>query len=114
MTKQQRKLLGLVFALAGLVGILASIGCYDPRAQDSRIVREVEGNGAGDLTTYDSVSLQQWFGQHPQLATKIAAECIWPSKHSDASWARSAEGTTCYAATMTAPAPEWVADPRGW
>ena len=100
--------------IALLCGCLGA--CIDPHAQNSRIVREVEANGSGDLTTYTLPDLKQWFTQRPELAKKIAAECAPISANAQANWLRSAEGTTCSAAMAvnTWIPRDWKADQRKW
>ena len=98
--------------LAALVFFLNA--CYDSHAQDSKIVREVEAAGSGDLSTYTLQGLEQWFGERPQLATKIAYECFPIRKTATANWLTTAEGSVCQAAFATAPPPPMTADPRAW
>lgn len=93
-------------------GVLA--GCYDPHAQQSKIVREVEAAGAGDLSTYTEAGLVQWFSSRPALATKIATECEPISRAATANWLTTSEGTVCHAADLMEPPPQYKADTRIW
>lgn len=88
--------------------------CYDPHAQGSRIVREIEANGSGGLNTFTLQGLVAWFGERPKFAAKINAECtpLWPA--SDANWITTAEGTACRAARIATPPPQMTADQRAW
>ncbi len=97
-----------------IAGLTISSACYDPHAQESAIVREIEANGSGDLSTYTAPGLGQWFSVRPQFATRIAAECAPLARSSRANWITSAEGVACSAATQAAPAPIPVADTRSW
>src|SRR3954465_2325286 len=84
---------------ACLLAVLAfEIGCYDPHAHQSKIVREVEAAGSGDLTTFTQLGLRQWFGQRPELASRIFHECLPLMKTAQANWITTAEGATCQAA----------------
>jgi hypothetical protein len=98
-----------------MLGIISLIGCYDPNAQQSAIVRRVEAAGAGDLSTFDALSLGTWFANRPTLATEISTACQQRQLNATASWGRSSEGTVCRAAMMATPAPEPLADrSRAW
>ncbi|MBV8437256.1 MAG: hypothetical protein JOY95_07055 [Silvibacterium sp.] len=99
-----------------LLGVFTFLmtACYDPHAQDSKIVREVEAAGSGNLSTYTLQGLEQWFMERPQLATKIAYECLPLRKTATANWLTTAEGSVCQAASATAPPPPMTADPRAW
>ncbi len=94
--------------------ILASSACYDPYAQGSKIVREVEAAGSGDLSTFSQSGLVLWFSKRPQMAVKIYAECRPIEKTAPANWPDTAEGSVCNAARLTQPRPAIVADPRAW
>lgn len=107
-------LLGLAISAAITVIVVNESSCYDPHAQDSKVVREVEAAGAGNISTYSVPGLAQWFSQRPELATKIASECAPIEKVASASWATSAEGSVCYVATRTAPPAPMMADQRTW
>ena len=100
-------------AVIGAVTLLLA-ACYDPHAQDSKIVREVEAAGSGSLSTYTLPGLEQWFGERPELATKIAYECLPLRKRAGANWLTTAEGSVCRAAALTAPPPVPTADQRTW
>lgn len=88
--------------------------CYDPHAHDSKIVREVEAAGSGDISTYTVQGLTEWFSHRPELAKKVANECAPIAKTAPANWTTSAEGTVCYVATRMAPPPPITADQRTW
>ena len=94
--------------------LLSLVGCYDPRAQESAVVREVEAAGAGNLNTYTQPGLAQWFSTRSELARKIAGECGPIAGNRGANWATSAEGTVCLAANRAQPLPQWTADQRTW
>lgn len=89
----------------------SGMACYDVHAQQSAIVREIEANGSGNISTYTAAGLAQWFSSRPQLALKIARECEPISKASQANWLTSAEGTACYAAAQASPPVNYQADP---
>ena len=97
--------------------VLAAVclsGCYDPHAQDSRIVREVEAAGAGNLSSFTYQGLVDWFFKHPDVTKKIAGECAAVARTAPANWLTTAEGTTCHAAEVAAPPPQFKADQRTW
>lgn len=100
--------------LSLLLCLAASIACYDPHAQNSKIVREVEAAGAGNLSTYTQPGLVQWFSSRPELAKKIAAECQPISRTASADWLTTSEGTVCHAAELMEPPPQYKADQRTW
>ena len=93
---------------------MGTISCSHQRAEESPVIRLVERNGAGDLSTYSDVGFRQWFSARPALARQVADMCGPLAKKSTANWATSVEGTACMAATRTAPAQKLTADPRGW
>ena len=97
-----------------IVTTIVLSGCYDPHAQGSKIVREAEANGSGNLNTFTLPGLANWFSHRPQLATKIDGECrpLWTS--GDANWVTTAEGTVCQAARAAVPPPPVTADQRIW
>ena len=97
----------------GAVTLLLT-ACSDPHARDSKIVCEVEAAGSGSLSTYTLPGLEQWFGERPELATKIAYECLPLRKTAGANWLTTAEGSVCQAAALTAPPPVPTADQRTW
>jgi hypothetical protein len=97
-----------------LAFVAMCVSCYDPHAQESAIVRFVELHGAGNISTYSSPGLQQWFGERPELATRVHAMCGDLYKTSNANWATTAEGTTCLAARSMAPVPTIQSDGRSW
>ena len=103
-----------ILCLCSLMSVLMLAGCYDPHAQDSQIVREVEAAGAGNISTYTYQGLGQWLAQRPELAKKIAAECVPIAQKAPANWLTTAEGTTCHAAQVVAPPPEIKADTKAW
>jgi hypothetical protein len=76
-------------------------GCYDRNAQKSEVIKLMQANGSGNLSTYTQPGLQQWFSVRQPLAEKVAAMCDPISKNSTADWAISAEGTACAAAFHT-------------
>lgn len=103
-----------VFITAIVLAIVFVSGCYDPRAQNSRIVREVEAAGAGNLSTFTYPGLVDWFSKHPDVTKKIAGECAAAARNAPANWLTSAEGTTCRAAEVATPPPQFKADQRKW
>lgn len=79
--------------------------CYDPHAQESAIVREVEAHGSGDIGTFTQPGLMQWFGASParrEFAAHIAAECGPIQQSRGANWLSSTEGSVCLAANREA------------
>ncbi|HEX3682122.1 MAG TPA: hypothetical protein VHU83_06220 [Bryobacteraceae bacterium] len=106
--------ISLVFWAAIPLIVVSETACYDPHAQDSKIVREVEAAGSGDISTYTVPGLAEWFSHRPELATKIADQCAPIARTAQANWRTSAEGTVCYVATRIAPPPPMVADQRAW
>lgn len=105
-----KKYIVSIALLAGLVG------CSDPNAQSSAIVREVERAGAGDASSLQMPELVQWFAnQPPTLTEKINQQCIPLRQKAPAAWhMRTAEGRICEAAGYLAPLipHEYTADPR--
>jgi hypothetical protein len=97
----------------GMLLLVLMSGCYDPHAQQSAVVREVEAAGSGNLDTSTADGLKDFFGNHPKLANKISAECVPFAKKADAHWVETAEGRTCLAAHAMAQT-DWKADPRAW
>ncbi len=49
------------FTFASLIAVSFLTGCYDPHAQDSPIVREVQAAGAGNLSMFTYQGLAEWF-----------------------------------------------------
>ena len=90
------------------------VSCSHQRAEESRVIRLMEQNAAGDLSTYSDVGFRQWFSARPVLARQVADMCGPIAKNSTANWATSVEGNACTAAIRTAPAHKLTADPRGW
>ena len=85
--------------MSALLVMAGLTSCYDPHAQESKVIRLLEINGAGDLSTFSAPGLQQWFSTRPELAKQVAMMCGPISKTATANWATSAEGTACSAAT---------------
>jgi hypothetical protein len=98
--------------------LIAALGitsaCYDPNAHQSKIVREVEAAGAGDLSTYNRQGLAQWFYHHQDVAIRVAKECEPIAKVAPANWNTTAEGTICTVAPFEVPPPPNVSDTRSW
>ena len=97
-----------------LIAVLFLTGCYDPHAQDSPIVREVQAAGAGNLSTFTYQGLAEWFSHRPAFTKKIYAECVSVAQNAPANWTTTAEGTTCHAAQVMLPPPDITADTRTW
>ena len=93
---------------------IAIVSCSHQRAEESPVIRLMERNAAGDLSTYSDVGFRQWFSARPMLARQVADMCGPIAKNPTANWATSVEGTACTAAIRTAPAHKLTADPRGW
>ena len=100
--------------IAAALVCIGVISCFHQRAEESPIIRLLERNGAGDLTTYSDVGFRQWFSARPAVARQVADMCAPIAKNSPANWATSVEGSACTAATRSAPAHKLTADPRGW
>ncbi len=109
-----------MFRLSKVAGALLIIviitACHGSRVAQSRVIRLMEENGSGDLSTYSAPGMQQWFSVRPELAKRVANLCVPLAKTSKANWATSAEGTACAAAVRTvAFRPDNVtADQRAW
>lgn len=85
---------------------LTLLSCYDPNAHSSKIVRELERNGSGDLSSMTTPEIGAWFANHddPKLVARINAECAQLRGRTDAGWTyRTAEGRSCAAAASLAP-----------
>jgi hypothetical protein len=95
---------------------LIQLGCYDPNAHRSQIVREVEGAGAGDLRTYTAPGLRAWFAKRPDFAIHISTECRPLAKVAGANWITTAEGSSCQAAANAAAWAHrpWTSDEKGY
>lgn len=105
---------GFLLATVIVLAVLSESSCYDPHAQESRIVREVEAAGAGNISTYTVPGLVQWFSSRPDLARTVAGQCAPLERAAGANWGTSAEGSVCYAAAKMVPSPAMVADQRTW
>ena len=104
----------LLIATGSLMMVL-QIGCYDPRAQESAIVREVESNGSGNLDVVTLPGLGEFFANRQALAAHIDQECAPRRAVADAHWIDTAEGKTCQAAHLIAPQMQWAAPKeKGW
>ena len=90
------------------------VSCSHQRAEESPVVRLMEQNAAGDLSTYSDVGVRQWFSARPVLARQVADICGPIVKNAAANWTTSVEGNARTAAIRTAPAHKLTADPRGW
>src|SRR5436305_7914185 len=101
-------------AICSLTSFLVLVGCYDPHAQDSKIVQEVEAAGAGNLSTFNYQGLALWLADRPALTRKVYAECVPISRTAAANWNTTAEGTVCHAAATVLPPPNLTADTRAW
>lgn len=80
--------------------------CYDPNAQSSAVVREVESQGSGNLASMTAPEIGAWFANHndPNLVRRIVSECASLQFRADAGWTyRTAEGRVCSAAAALAP-----------
>lgn len=101
-------------AMFALTGTLALSGCYDPNAQGSTIVRQIEAAGSGNISTFTLSGLAEFFSNRPELAKRIATECLAIEPTRPANWATTAEGTACHAAIAMQPPPSFTADQRTW
>lgn len=98
-----------------IVAVMMS-ACHGSRAHESQVVRLMQENGSGDLSTYTAPALQQWFAVRPDLAKRVVSMCEPIAKNSRPNWAASAEGTACASAQRTVaftPA-KVTADQRAW
>jgi hypothetical protein len=94
--------------------IVALCGCYDPNAQTSVIVREVEAAGSGNMDVSSPIGLNTFFAARPELASRINTECEPLASHGDAHWAETAEGRICSAAHNNLPPTNWTSDGRSF
>jgi len=109
-------MLNLSKAIGTALILMAVTSCSRQQDHESAIVRLMESNGSGDLSSYSAVGLQQWFATRPELAKQVAGMCQSVSQKSTANWATSIEGTACGAAQRTVaflPA-KVTADQRAW
>jgi hypothetical protein len=85
-----------------LISICLSLGaCYDPNAQSSYIVREVEAAGSGDISSLTTIEIGQWFARtnNRQLVHRVNMQCDHLRRFRSADWSmRTAEGRVCSAA----------------
>ena len=80
-------------ATYSFASFLVLAGCYDPHAQDSKIVREVQAAGAGNLSIFNYQGLALWLADRPALTRKVYAECVPISRAAPANWNTTAEGS---------------------
>jgi hypothetical protein len=86
-------------ALVGLC-LLTTVGCYDPNAHLSPIVRAVELRGSGDLSAMTMPEIGGWLADHvdAEFVTRLNEQCAAIRSQADAGWAyRTAEGRVCAA-----------------
>jgi hypothetical protein len=95
-----------------LLSCLPFVGCYDPHAQLSAVVREVEASGSGNLDFSSQNGIAVYLSNRPELAAHLNQECESLYLNSDAHWAETAEGRVCMAAHNVAPPTNWKADSR--
>ena len=103
----------LTFSLLILTG-MTLCSCYDPNAQTSAIVREVESAGSGNLDVSSLNGLVMFLSARPSLAKRIDQECEPLAERADAHWVETAEGRACLAAHRAAPPIEWQSDKRSF
>jgi hypothetical protein len=66
------------------------------------LVQKVEQAGAGDLSTASTTAIQQWLGNHGDLAKDVDRSCRPIREKATANWADSTEGRLCEAARNVA------------
>lgn len=84
-----------------LLSIFLLVGCYDPHAQSSAVVREIERNGSGDISSMTSQEVGAWLVNHNDrnLINRVAVACAPLRARAQAGWDyRTAEGRACTAA----------------
>lgn len=88
--------------------------CFDPHAQESRIVQEIEAVGSGNLDAVTIPGLAQFFAHHEALATQVNHECVPLREKANTHWIETAEGKACFAAQRFAAQPHYTSDTRGY
>ncbi len=80
---------------------IALMSCYDPGAQSSAVVRQIEAAGSGDISSSTELEIAQWIVSHPEkraVLNQINEECSPLRSAGTANWAmRTAEGRVCTA-----------------
>jgi len=109
---ESRKRIASLMLICLLWGV--SNGCYDAHAQESRVVRFLEANGSGNISTFSQPGLAQWLSEHREVAQQAEKMCEPLYAHSPANWAPSAEGTVCLCARSFAPPPNFQSDNQKW
>jgi len=93
------KVLAVVFA------IMVAIGCADPNAQRSAVVRRIEFAGAGDVSSLTAPELVEWIEHHPEkeaMFRDLNLDCAPLRIRAAADWSmRTAEGRVCSAVEQT-------------
>jgi hypothetical protein len=75
-------------------------GCA--RELRSAIVEKVEQAGSGDRSALSTRDVQQWLGNHPDLAVQVDEMCKPVREKATAQWQGSTEGRLCNAARQLA------------
>ena len=93
--------------------LLSLVACYDPRAQQSSIVREVESAGSGNLDYVTPPGLADFLAMRPALVETLNRQCAPLRISADAHWIETSEGKVC-AVARTFSQKSWKADKQGW
>jgi hypothetical protein len=80
--------------VAGLFVVTA--GCMRPEPH-SAIVERAEKAGSGNLTGASPQAMQQWLGQHREVAIEIESLCKPVRESAPAEWNQTTEGRLCAA-----------------
>ena len=86
-----------VVSALGLLTVLLGGGCSQQEVR-SPIVEKAEKAGAGNLAQASPQAMQQWLGQHRQVAIEIENLCKPVRPGATAQWSDTTEGRLCAAA----------------
>lgn len=91
---------GRILIAAGVLLVASAVSAVLPPFGENhtRVVREVEAAGAGNLDHISLSDMMFWFRKHPQVAQRIAPQCIDIARTANARWNSSLEGRVCRAA----------------
>jgi hypothetical protein len=92
----------VIAAAAAWVMVFTACEPTPARRSNSEIIRQVEAAGSGPVANASVQSLFTWFEQHTHLANQVNKQCEQVKKTAPATWADSAEGRVCEAASETA------------
>lgn len=106
----------LVVAVAVAASTLIVWNHISPLGGGSRIVREVEAAGAGEVSRWGEPQLMPWFARHREFARKITEECRPIAERAPATWIFTPEGTACHSASLAGMwiHEDWKAEPWSW